>query len=295
MFRRKFIGLGATLAGLGTLPTTWAQAWPARPIKLIVPFIPGSAPDVIARGLSERLTMALGQAVVIDNKPGAGGNIGLDAIAKSAGDGYTLGLGTSSLSINPYLYQKVPFDPISDFTPINLTYAMPHALIVQANGSGAHLCAELFKAMAGVDALHVPYRGAPEIITSVMGASALFGFPTLSTAVPLVKGGKIRALGVTGPKRNAALPDVPPVGDTVQGFEVVSWFGVMAPAKFPVELARRIDQEIQKALADPAFRDKVQADGTEIVGLGHQAFPDYLRQDLQKWKRAVELSGAKVD
>jgi tripartite-type tricarboxylate transporter receptor subunit TctC len=199
---------------------------------------------------------------------------------------------------------------------------MPHALIVQAdsplktvsdlvrtlkaepgkynyasggNGSGAHLCAELFKAMAGVDALHVPYRGAPEIITSVMGASALFGFPTLSTAVPLVKGGKIRALGVTGPKRNAALPEVPSVGDTVQGFEVVSWFAVMAPAKFPAELARRIDQEIQKALADPAFRDKVQADGTEIVGLGHQAFPDYLRQDLQKWKRAVELSGAKVD
>jgi tripartite-type tricarboxylate transporter receptor subunit TctC len=322
MFRRKFIGLGATLAGLGAWPTTWAQAWPARPIKLIVPFIPGSAPDVIARGLSERLTIALGQTVVIDNKPGAGGNIGLDAIAKSAGDGYTLGLGTSSLSINPHLYRKVPFDPVNDFTPVNLTYAMPHALIVQAdsplktvsdlvrtlkaepgkynyasggNGSGAHLCAELFKAMAGVDALHVPYRGAPEIITSVMGGSALFGFPTLSTAVPLVKGGKIRALGVTGPKRNAALPEVPPVGDTVQGFEVVSWFGVMAPAKFPVELARRIDQEIQKALADPAFRDKVQADGTEIVGLGHQAFPDYLRQDLQKWKRAVELSGAKVD
>lgn len=322
MFRRNFMGLGAALAGLGTWPAAWAQAWPARPIKLIVPFIPGSAPDVIARGLSERLTTALGQSVVIDNKPGAGGNIGLDAIAKSAGDGYTLGLGTSSLSINPHLYRKVPFDPVNDFTPVNLTYAMPHALIVQAdsplktvsdlvrtlkaepgkynyasggNGSGAHLCAELFKSMAGVDAVHVPYRGAPEIITSVMGGSALFGFPTLSTAVPLVKGGKIRALAVTGPKRNPALPEVPPVGETVLGFEVVSWFGVMAPAKFPVELARRIDQEIQKALADPAFRDKVQADGTEIVGLGYQAFPDYLRQDLQKWKRAVELSGAKVD
>jgi hypothetical protein len=121
------------------------------------------------------------------------------------------------------------------------------------------------------------------------------GEPGCDGVVPLVKGGKIRALGVTGPKRNAALPEVPPVGETVQGFEVVSWFAVMAPAKFPVELVRRIDQEIQKALADPAFRDKVQADGTEIVGLGHQAFPDYLRQDLQKWKRAVELSGAKVD
>ena len=322
MRRRHFLATGATLSGLGAYPAAWAQAWPARPIKLIVPFIPGSAPDVLARGLSERLSTALGQPVVIDNKPGAGGNIGLDALAKSAGDGYTLGWGTSSVSINPYLYRKVPYDPVNDFTPVHLTYAMPHALIVQAdspyktvsdlvralkaepgkynyasggNGSGAHLCAELFKSMAGVDVVHVPYRGAPEIITAVIGGSALFGFPTLSTAVPLVKGGKIRALGVTGPKSNAALPEVPTVAQSVPGFDVVSWFGILAPARFPPEMARRIDQELQKALAEPAFRDKVQSDGTEIVGLGHQAFPDYLRQDLQKWKRAVELSGAKVD
>ena len=322
MTRRRFLCAGAAGTWLAAWPYAWAQAWPARPIKLIVPFIPGSAPDVIARGLSERLTTALGQAVVIDNKPGAGGNIGLDAIAKSPADGYTIGLGTSSVSINPYLYRKVPYDPVEDFTPINLTYAMPHALIVQAdspirsvadlvrelkagpgkynyasggNGSGAHLCAELFKAMAGLDVVHVPYRGAPEILTSVMGGSALFGFPTLSTAVPLVKSGKVRCLGVTGSRRNAALPDVPPVGDSVPGFEVVSWFGILAPGRFPTDLAARIDAEIQKALADPAFRQKVQSDGTEIVGIGHKEFPAYLRQDLQKWKRAVELSGAKVD
>ena len=323
MTRRQFLAVaGAACATLATGTRVWAQAWPAKPIKLIVPFIPGSAPDVIARGLSERLTLALGQPVVIDNKPGAGGNIGLDAIAKSPADGYTIGLGTSSLSINPSLYRKVPFDPIEDFTPVNLTYAMPHALIVQAdspiksvpelvrelkanpgkynyasggNGSGAHLCAELFKAMAGLDVVHVPYRGAPEILTSVMGGSALFGFPTFSTAVPLVKAGKVRCLGVTGPRRNPALPDVPPVGDTVSGFEVVSWFGILAPGKFPTDMAARIDAEIQKALADATFRQKVQSDGTEIVGLGHKEFPAYLRQDLQKWKRAVELSGAKVD
>ena len=322
MFRRHFIATGAALAGASVLPSAQAQAWPARPIKFIVPFIPGSAPDVLARGLSERLSQALGQPVVIDNRAGAGGNIGLDAIAKSPGDGYTIGLGTSSLSINPALYRKVPYDPINDFTPLNLTYALPHALVVNAdsplrsvndlirllkaepgkhnyasggNGSGAHLCAELFKAMAGVDAVHVPYRGAPEIITSVMGGSTLFGFPTLSTAVSVVKSGKLRALGVTGPKRNNALPSVPSVGETVPGFEVVSWFGVLAPARFPAEWGRRIDQEIQKALADPAFREKVQSDGTEIVGLGFAGFPEYLRQDLQKWKRTVELSGAKLD
>lgn len=322
MLRRNFITAGAALTGTAVLPSAWGQAWPEKPIKLIVPFIPGSAPDVLARGLSERLTLALGQPVVIDNKPGAGGNIGLNALAKSAGDGYTIGLGTSSLSINPFLYRKVPYDPVNDFTPINLTYSMPHALVVQAdsplktvadlvrvlkaepgkynyasggNGSGAHLCAELFKSMAGVEAVHVPYRGAPEIITAVMGGSVLFGFPTLSTAVPLVKGGKIRALGVTGPKSNTAMPNVPPVDQTLTGFEVVSWFGILGPAKFPAEMARRIDLEIQKALAEPAFRDKIQADGTEIVGLGQAGFPDYLRQDMQKWKRAVELSGAKVD
>ena len=322
MTRRQFLAISVASAALTAWPRAWGQAWPAKPIKLIVPFITGSAPDVIARGLSERLTAALGQAVVIDNKPGAGGNIGLDAIAKSPADGYTIGLGTSSLSINPSLYRKVAFDPLEDFTPINLTYAMPHALIVQAdaplksvadlvrelkaspgkynyasggNGSGAHLCAELFKAMAGLDVVHVPYRGAPEIITSVMGGSALFGFPTLSTAVPLVKAGKVRCLGVTGPKRNPAIPDAPPVAESVPGFEVVSWFGILAPGKFPPELAARIDSEIQKALADPVFRQKVQSDGTEIVGIGHKEFPAYLRQDLQKWKRAVELSGAKVD
>ena len=322
--RRRLLGAGAALAALGPWAGARAQsgAWPARPLKLIVPFIPGSAPDVLARGLAERLAAALGQAVVIENKAGAGGNIGLDAIAKSAADGYTIGLGTSSMSINPALYRKVPWDPVQDFTPVHLTYAMPHALIVQAdspirtvadlvrtlqaapgkhnyasggNGSGAHLCAELFKAMAKVDALHVPYRGAPEILTSVMGGSALFGFPTLSTAVPLVKSGKVRAIGVTGPRRNPALPDVPTVGDTVSGFEVVSWFAIVAPARLPADVTRRLDQEVRRILADAAFRDRVQADGTEVVGLGHEEFGAYLRQDLQKWKRAVELSGAKVD
>lgn len=322
MIKRDFLKSTAALATLAAAPATWAQAWPSKPIKMIVPFIPGSAPDVIARGLAERLTLALGQSVVIENRAGAGGNIGLDAIAKSAPDGYTLGLGTSSMSINPALYRKVSYDPLADFTPIHLTYAMPHCLIVQAdspyrsvgdlvkalkgspgkfnyasggNGSGAHLCAELFKAMAGVDVVHVPYRGAPEIITAVMGGAALMGFPTLSTAVPLVRSGKVRALGVTGPRGNPALPGVPAVAEAVPGFEVVSWFGILAPAKFPMDLARRIDQEIQKALSDSAFRDKVQSDGTEIVGLGSADFPAYLRQDLQKWKRAVEISGAKVD
>jgi len=321
--RRQCLAAAAGLAALGSGEWVHAQgAWPTKPIKLIVPFIPGSAPDVLARGLGERLASALGQPVVIENKAGAGGNIGLDAIAKAAADGHTIGLGTSSMSINPALYRRVPYDPVQDFTPVHLTYAMPHALIVKpdaplqsvadlikvlqadpgkynyasgGNGSGAHLCAELFKAMAKVDVVHVPYRGAPEIITAVLGGAALFGFPTLSTAVPLIKSGRVRALAVTGPRRNPALPEVPPVADAVPGFEVVSWFAIVAPARMPVEATRRLDQEVRKLLAEPGFRDKVQADGTEIVGLGQEEFQAYLRRDLQKWKQVVELSGAKVD
>lgn len=321
--RRQWLAGGLALATWAAGTGSRAQgAWPSRPVKLIVPFIPGSAPDVLARGLGERLAVALGQPVVIENKAGAGGNIGLDAIAKAPADGYTIGLGTSSMSINPALYRRVPYDPVQDFTTVHLTYAMPHALIVKpdapvqsvadlvkvlqadpgkynyasgGNGSGAHLCAELFKAMSKVDAVHVPYRGAPEIITAVLGGSALFGFPTLSTAVPLAKSGRVRVLGVTGPRRNPALPDVAPVGETVTGFEVVSWFAVVAPARLPADATRRLDQEIRKLLAEPAFRDKVQADGTEIIGMGPDDFQAYLRRDLLKWKQVVELSGAKVD
>ncbi len=322
MWRRDFLRSGAALAVLPASTPLWAQAYPGKPLRMVVPFIAGSAPDAIARSLSERLAAALGQPVVVENRGGAGGNIGFEAIARSAPDGYTLGLGTSSLSINPSLYSKVPYDPVADFVPVNLTFAMPHALVVQAdsplktvadlvaqlkaspgklnyasggNGSGAHLCAEIFKAMSGTDAVHVPYRGAPEIVTAVMGSQAQFGFPTLSTVVPLVRTGKLRALGVTGSRRNAALPDVPSVGDTVKGFEVVSWFGVVVPAKTPIEVVQRVDQEVRKLLADAAFRERIQADGTEIVGMGHAEFGPYLRNDLQKWKQAVALSGARVD
>ena len=322
MQRRHFLGSGLGLAATHISTRAWAQNFPNKPIKLIVPAIAGSAVDVLARSIAERLTAGLGQSVVIDNKPGAASNIGLEAIAKAAPDGYTIGLGTSAMASNPYLYSKVPYDPVNDFTPVNLMFAMPHALIVKAdsplnsvadllrmlkagpgkynyasggNGSGAHLCAELFKSMSATDVVHVPYRGAPEIVTAVIGGSVLFGFPTLATAVPLVKSGKLRAIGVTGPKRNPALADVPSVSETIAGFEIVSWFAIVAPAKVPLDLVRSIDMEIQKALSDQAFRDRIVADGTEIVGIGHQEFPARLRSDLQKFKKVVELSGAKVD
>jgi len=320
MQRRTFIAAGGALALSPTLLR--AQTWPAKPVRFIVPYIPGSAPDVLARTMSERLGSALGQSLVIENRPGAGSNIGNEIIAKAPPDGYAIGLGTSAMTTNPALYRKVAYDPVADFVGINLCVAMPHLLVVAAdspvktvadlirvfkegpgkynyasggNGSGAHLAAELFKTLAGVDVVHVPYKGAPEVITSVISKAAICGFPTLATAVPQVKGGRLRALGVTGTRRNHALPDVPPIGDTVAGFDFGSWFGLIAPAKTPIEVVRRIDAEIQKAFGDSAFRDKVQADGTEVVNMGHAEFASFIRSDVAKMKRVVELSGARVD
>lgn len=320
MQRRTFVAAGGALSLSPALVR--AQAWPAKSIRFIVPYIPGSAPDVLARTMSERLGSALGQSLVIENRPGAGSNIGNELIAKAAPDGYVIGLATSAMVTNPWLYRKVAYDPVADFVGINLCVAMPHMLVVAAdapvknvadlirmlkegpgkynyasggNGSGAHLAAELFKSMASLDVVHVPYKGAPEVITSVIGKSALCGFPTLATATPHIKGGRLRALGVTGSKRNHAFPDVPPIGDTVPGFDFGSWFGLIAPARTPVEVVRRIDAEAQKALSDPAFRDKIQADGTEVVNMGHAEFATFIRNDLAKLKRVVEVSGARVD
>lgn len=321
MQRRQVL---TALAGALTLGEGWAQsaAWPHKPIKLIVPYIAGSAPDALARALADKLGPALGQTVVVDNRPGAGGNIGFDAIAKASNDGYTLGLATSGLGINAYLYRKVPFDVQQDFSFLNLSFDMPHALIVAVdspvrsvqelvamlksapgkynyssggNGTGAHLAAELFKSVAGVRAVHIPYRGAPEIITSVMAGDAMFGFPTLATVIPLAKSGKLRVLGVTSEKRNPALPEVPAISEAVSDYAVTSWFGLVGPARLPAEVLRRLDQELPRLLADPAFKIAMQAKGTDVLGAGSQEFTAYFRKDLERWKRAVEASGARVD
>lgn len=313
--------LGAAAAGLVLARGAGAQAWPARPVRLLVPFIPGSAPDVIARQLAERLSPALGQGVVIENRPGAGGNIGFEAGARAAPDGYTLVLGTNSLVINPALTRRtLGFDAFRDFAPVVLAFAMPHILVVPGsgpdsaaalieslrarpdqnyasggNGSGAHLSAEMFKAAAGVQAVHVPFRGAPDIVNNVMAGNVQFGFPTLSTATELVRAGRLKALAVTSPGRNHALPEVPALAETLPGFDLTSWFAIMVPAGTPQPVIARVEAAVREALDDPAFRARATADGSTAIGMGAERFADFLREEARKWGEAVRISGATVD
>lgn len=319
MQRRALIIIGS---GLLAAPALRAQpAWPSRSVRLLVPFIPGSAPDVIARQLAERVGAAIGQPMVVENRGGAGGNIGFEAGARSAPDGYTFMLGTNSLVINQALTRRtLPYETFRDFVPVTLAYAMPHLLIVPSNGpattaalieslkarpdqnyasggngSGAHLAAEMFKAAAKVQAVHVPFRGAPDIVNNVMAGQVQFGFPTLATATELVKSGRLKGLAVTSPQRNHALPDVPAMAETLPGFDLTSWFAVMAPTGTPADAIARVDAAIQQALADPAFRARTTADGSIAVGMGPDRFATFLRAEAVKWGEAVRISGAKVD
>ena len=318
MRRRAVLGFGAAMVAT---PALGQGAWPSRPVRLLVPFIPGSAPDVLARQLAERIAPALGQAVVIENRGGAGGNIGFEAGARSAPDGYTLVLGTNSLVINQALTRRqLPYETFRDFAPVTVAFAMPHLLIVPpggpattqalieslrarpdqnyasgGNGSGAHLAAEMFKAQARVQAVHVPFRGAPDIVNNVMSGQVQFGFPTLSTATELVKAGRLKGLAVTSAQRNHALPDVPALAEAVPGFDLTSWFAIMVPAGTPPEIIRRVDAAVQDALREPAFRARVTADGSIAVGMGPDAFAPFLRAEATKWGEAVRLSGAQVD
>jgi tripartite-type tricarboxylate transporter receptor subunit TctC len=316
----------AVLAGLAAAivsPAAHAQ-YPNKPVKLVVPFIAGSAPDVLARSVADKLGARLGQAIVVENRGGAGGNVGAEFTAKQPNDGYTIMLATSSHLVNPSLYGKVAYDPVRDFAPVALLIRMPSLLIVPldspaknvvelialakanpgkmnfgsgGNGSQAHLAGAMFKAAAGIDVVHVPYKGAPEIITSMLSGQTQLAFPTFSTALPQVRGGRLRGLAVTGAKRNPQLPDVPTLLESMpNGFDLEAWFGIWAPAGTPPDIVRRLNADIAAVLADPEFRAKLAADGSEVVTGGTpEEFAGYVKAETAKWARVVRESGAKID
>jgi tripartite-type tricarboxylate transporter receptor subunit TctC len=314
------------LAALCVLPmsSAAAQAWPSKPIKWIVPFAPGGTTDILARTVGEKLSVALGQPVVIENKPGAGGGVGADFTAKAAPDGYTIMGGTiSTHAINASLYSKLPYDPVKDFVPITLIARLPNLLVVNpdipaknvaelivllkanpgkytfassGNGTSQHLSGELFKAMAGVEMQHIPYKGSPPALQDVVGGQVSMTFDNITTAWPLAKAGKLRPLAVTTAKRSSIAPEVPTLAESgLPGFEVGSWQGVFAPAGTPLEIVKWLNVEIVKILNSPDVREKLSALGAEPVGDTAEQFSAYVKSEVLKWSDIVKKSGAKVD
>jgi tripartite-type tricarboxylate transporter receptor subunit TctC len=321
---KRFAALCAGIVVASAAALAQAQAWPSKPIKWVVPFAPGGTTDILARTVGEKLALALGVPVVVENKPGAGGGVGADFTAKSAPDGYTIMGGTiSTHAINASLYKDLPYDPVKDFVAITMIARVPNMLVVNpnvpakdvkeliallkaspgkytfassGNGTSQHLSGELFKTMAGVDMQHVPYKGSPPALQDVVGGQVTMTFDNITTAWPLAKSGKLRALAVTTAKRSSVAPDVPTLAESgLPGFEVGSWQGVFAPAGTPPDIVKRLSVEIVKVLGLPEVREKLGGLGAEIVADSPEEFAAIVKAEVVKWSDVVKKSGARVD
>jgi tripartite-type tricarboxylate transporter receptor subunit TctC len=299
-----------------------AQSYPSKPIRLVVPFPPGGYADVYGRVLAAHLGNAFGQGVVVENRPGAGGNIGADAVAKSAPDGYTLVMGTvGTHAINASLYSKMPYDAIRDFSPVTFVAEAEGLLVahpsVPANtvpelialaranpltygsagaGTTGHLAGELFKSMAKVDITHVPYKGNVPAITDILAGQISLVFATLPTVLPHVKAGKLKSIAVLGPTRSTALPEVPTVAESgLPGFEVNNWVGVFAPAGTPPAVVGKLNSEILRAMRLPEVQSRLAGEGMRFVPMSVEQFSAFARAEVAHWAPVVKASGARAD
>jgi tripartite-type tricarboxylate transporter receptor subunit TctC len=301
-----------------------AQDYPTKPVRIVVPFPAGGATDLFARAAAQKMTEAWGQSVVVDNRPGAGGNIGSELVAKAAPDGYTLEMGTvGTHAINASLYAKMPYDHVKDFAPIILVAGVPNVLVVHpsvpansvqeliaylkanpgkvnfaSSGSGTsiHLSGELFKVMAGVQMTHIPYKGSAPALQDLLGGQVQLMFDNLPPSLPQIKAGKLRALGVTSTTRAPALPEVPTIAESgLPGFDASSWFGLLAPAGTSPAIIAKINAEIAKWLATPEAKEKLLAAGANAAGGTPEDFARHIAAETAKWAKVVKESGAKVD
>lgn len=302
----------------------FAQTYPARPIKLIVPFPAGGGTDAIAREVATKVATQQGWTLIIDNKPGSGGNLGVDAAAKAAPDGYTIVLGqTSNLAINPTLYAKLPYNPVKDLAPIGLVASSPLVLVVAADspyktlsdviaagkarpeainyassGSGtvAHLAVEQFQKVAGVRFTHVPYKGAAQGVTDLIGGQIQLYMSSIPTLIGHIRSGKMRAIAVTSERRVNDLPNVPTVAESgFKGFEAVTWFGIAGPAAMPKDAVTRLNVAFNKALQDAEVKKKLEGQGADVLGGTPEQFAKLIQDDIVRWGKVVKDSGAKVD
>jgi tripartite-type tricarboxylate transporter receptor subunit TctC len=316
----KFVlALLAALAGAAA-----AQTYPAKPIHLIVPFPPGGGTDLFSRTIASELAETLKWTIVVDNKPGAGGNLGVDAAAKSPADGYTMVMGqTSDLAVNPTLYRKLPYDPVKDLAPVVLVASAPIILVTAGsspfrslgdvvaaakqkparltlatpgNGTVAHLTGVMLQRAAGIELVHVPYKGAAQALPDLIGGQVDLYSSSVSSVIGQINGGKVRAIAVASAKRSPALPAVPTVAESgYPGFDADSWYGLLMPAGTPPAIVQRVNAEVNKVLAIPKVRERIGAEGGEALGGTPERFSALLKADLAKWGNAVRQSGAKVD
>ncbi len=310
------------LVFLAAAAAAQAQPYPSKPVKIVVPFAVGGIADTFGRVIAQKLAETWGQPVVVENKPGAGGNIGADAVAKSPPDGYTLVIGNiGTHAINPFLMKSVPFDPLKDFVPVAhvldaegllvvnaalpvksvpelIAYAktQPGKLSYASGGMGttSHLAGELFKSMASVDIVHVPYKGNAPAITDVLGGQVQMIFATMPTVLPHVKGGRLRALAVLGPARTPAI-EVPTIGESVQGFAVSNWIGLFAPAGTPPEIVARWNSEVQKIMSSPEVQKRLETEGAKFVATTPESFAAFQRAETAKWAKAIRDAGIKAE
>jgi tripartite-type tricarboxylate transporter receptor subunit TctC len=301
----------------------YAQAWPNKPVRILIAFPPGGAIDIVARIMGPRLSESIGQPVLVENRPGAGGLLGTELAAKAAPDGHTVFFGTlGNLSVNPLLYPKLPFDIDRDFAPLTQVVSTTFMLYVNpaspvktvndlialaksrpgtlnysssGNGGAPQLAAELFNSMAGVKMVHIPYKGSNQSVTDVIGGQVQLTFDSLALGLPYVKAGKLRAVATLGPKRISQLPDVPSVSETLPGYEVTNWFGMVVPAATPRDIIARLYGEILKVLRLPEVRNSLIAQGTEPVGSSPEEFRAFMKSEAAKWARVIKEANIRAD
>jgi tripartite-type tricarboxylate transporter receptor subunit TctC len=316
-----FLVAGLLVAGV---PALQAQDFPARPIRLIVPYTPGGTADMLARTMGQKMAASLGQQIIVDNRPGAGGNIGAELAAKAAPDGYTIVMGTvATHAINPNLYTTMPYDADKDFAPIVLIATLPNMLVVNpsvpaknvkelialakakpgelafgsaGNGTSQHLSGAMFMKMTGVDMIHIPYKGSAPAVSGLIGGQVQLMFDNIPSSLPQVRAGKLRVLAVTGPRRSPVLPDSPTLSEAgLPGFSITSWFALFAPAGTPSKILLRLNKEAGKAIASQELRQQWIDQGIEPAGGTADHLAEFRRIEASRWATIVRDSGARVE
>jgi tripartite-type tricarboxylate transporter receptor subunit TctC len=304
------------------LAVAQAPAYPVKSVRLLVPSSPGGGTDILARVLAQKMSETFGQQFVVENRPGAGQVIGIEAVARSAPDGYTLLMAASAIVINEVLYAKPPYDTLRDFAPVTLGASLPNILVVHpalpvksvrelivlaktragqlnyssaGSGTSPHLSMELFRLMAGITLTHIPYKGSGPATVDLLAGQVQLSMPNVLTALPHIKGGKLRGLGVTSGKRATGLPDIPAIAETLPGYEAIQWYGILAPAGTTRDIVGKLQAEIARILVLPEVKDRLAADGADAVGSRPDEFAAYIRAELAKWGKVVKTGGIKLE